>query len=756
MIVQTIKRKSEATRLREYRAVKGDELRAKNANRMRQSRAAAIPEFIAVDSEGTGKPKDHRVVLLGIGDVQHVARDLRKGFQWKEVFEHLYHQFEAHPKAAFVGFYLKYDFNKWLQTLPERAGWYLFSPEGKAMRKMSESSGKRRTYYPVRCEGWEIDLLGMKRLAIRPQVCQCAEKKIRGCQHKHKPWMYICDAGPFYQMDFMKVCNPETWEHDPDGPICTDEEYAILCRGKDKRSYALLDDDMKYYNALENELLARAMERLAKGFVKMGIRLAKDEWYGPGASAQHWLRDHDALKANEVVKLMPEAFRLACMKSYFGGWFEIFSHGIIKGESWDYDINNAYPYATTQLPHICGECRYRSGHGSYKGDGKYVLVSATVCAKGNRVGPVPYRDSKGNILRPRRSRGWYWKHEIDAAIRAGIVSTTKTVYHEWTEFIPCKHPNPYTEVEDLYYERIRVGKNSAQGMSIKLNNNSLYGKFAQSTGAAPYNNWFYASFITSYCRTQILDAIATHPGGTQSLLMVATDGVYFDSPHPTLPVSPNLGDWAETKLIDLCLFKPGVYWHKQGRDALLEVKSRGVPRKDFAEQLSSAEYYFDVMLRTKSIPGDPIVSSTAYFENDEMWFKLEGLRDWPWFRVYLNFRMKSCAQAINEGKWGTAGEMQDKYPVLQSSDPHNKRGTPIFNTRKNRIDTHILDLPDDEIQTKYHKEVVIEDDPDIGYNFDGDAIEEFETLLSVARDCDTPAIYPVTQKATVIRNVYPQ
>jgi hypothetical protein len=730
--MQVIPRQTNAERMRAYRERTGDTTRAREAARMRKTRAESIPEFIGVDSEGIGRGKNHRAVLLGVGTAQYVAKDLSKGLNYEEVFSFLYHNFEQHPKAAYVGFYLKYDFVQWLKSLPLKAAWMLLSPEGRALRKMTQPDGKRRTFHPARVDGWEIDMLGMKRLSIRPRVCQCTETRGKICTHTQKPWMHICDAGSFYQMSFLQVCDPKIWADDPDGPICTNSEYAELKRGKDKRATAKLDDDMKYYNQLENVLLARAMERLCKGFIKVGIRLAKDEWYGPGASAGKWLRNHSAPKHKDAIELMPDWFLKACANSYYGGWFEIFSHGLIYGESHNYDINNAYPFATTQLPHICGKCTYRRGNGSYKGNGKYVLVQATVHSKGSRIGAVPYRDSTGSILRPKQARGWYWSHEIRAATRAGLVATSKTEYHEWVEFIPCKHPNPFTEVGDLYYERLRVGKNSAQGMSIKLNNNSLYGKFAQSTGSAPFNNWFYASLITSLCRTQILDAIATHPDGPNAVLMVATDGIAFDSPHPTLSVSKQLGEWDHTIYHDLCLFKPGVYWHRAGKEKLLKTKTRGVPKKEFASGIKGIETLFAKLLELKKVPGEWNLAN--HIDWSEVDFYMEATDKWPRFFVPVTFRLKSLNQALNEGKWQDAGLMQEKIMVMQDSDPQNKRTDPVYNPRKKRIDTVMHTLPEDQWQTKYYLDVEYEEELDYGVTFEGEAGAELTEALSIARD----------------------
>lgn len=80
----------------------------------------------------------------------------------------------------------------------------------------------------------------------------------------------------------------------------------------------------------------------------------------------------------------------------------------------------------------------------------------------------------------------------------------------------------------------------------------------------------YASLITAHCRSKILDAIATHPQGTKALVMVATDGAFFTSPHPSLPLPPSkvLGEWEESKLKGLCVFKQGAYWHDEDRERI--------------------------------------------------------------------------------------------------------------------------------------------------------------------------------------------
>jgi hypothetical protein len=702
-----------AERQRRYYERNPAKVRAANATVQRRKRAATIPEFVGVDSEGIGEKKHHRAVLIGCGETQYVCRDIRKGLQWKEVFQFLYAQFEEKPSAAYVGFYLKYDFDQWFRTLPRDVAWKLLTPRGKASRKRTHGHPTRSKYWPVECDGWDIDTMGYKRLSIRPHSED---------EDKY-PWMHICDAGPFFQSTFLQLL--ETW--DPEDPICTPAELKEIAREKARRGIAKLDERMKHYNRLENVLLARAMDKLARGLAQMGIKLAKDQWFGPGQTAQKWLRQRGAHKRRELEELMPAWFIDICRKSMYGGWFEIFSHGIIYGDSYNYDIHNAYPYAASKLPHLCGECDYGRGRGDYKGSSDYVLLYATVHAAGNRIGPVPYRDKNGNILRPAISKGWYWKHELDAAQRAGLVK--KVFTHEYVEFVPCNHPAPFTDIRRLYYLRMQVGSKTALGISIKLNNNSIYGKLAQQTGEAPYLCWLYASLITADCRVQILDAIATHPGGVDSVLMVATDGVCFDSRHTSLPLTNELGDWEEDVYHNLCLFKPGVYWHKDGKKALSGIKSRGVPRDEFMKGIEGIERWFELMQMHGKTPEGIIdyqeVEGGAWSATDLCW---------PSFETPIKFRIKSCAQALAERKWERAGVVQVGAKIIQNSDPQSKRRRPRYNKDKYRIDTIIHDLPLNLTETTYHGEAKHPRETDIGYAIDGDAIDGYREALITARD----------------------
>ena len=611
---------------------------SKTRNGARHDRAVKHDvTFIGVDGEGVTVNGKHYYVLLSVGN-----KSLHKHgeeLQWNEIFEFLWKQFQDAPaNAVFVGFFLGYDFTQWFKTLPEDRAYSLLHREG-IVKRRRRLSGGNTIPFPVRTKEWEFDILGVRRFKLR--------KRGHG-----KQWMYVCDAGPFFQTSLLSAINPKKWMT----PVCTDDEYRVIEEGKRHRATARFDPKMVTYNVTENRVLSRLMNVLNDGFVQAGIRLNKNQWFGPGQAAQEWMHSIGAPTTYDVLDVTPEWALEALQGSYYGGWFEIFAHGPIPGAAYEYDINSAYPYALSTLPCLL-HGTWERGDDSNPVPSEYLLVHAEVRSpKRAKVGAMPHRDRDGGICRPLRTSGWYWWTELEAARRAGTVRSI--VVDRWVRYTPCACDPPFGAIVDLYQWRLSVGKNSSAGKSAKLMYNSAYGKTAQSIGDPKFASAFYASRITATCRTMILDAIATHPTKAKDLLMVATDGVYFRTPHPHLDISEEeLGRWDTSQKMNMSLFMPGVYWDDKTRERLRRgeapnLKSRGISASDLAAMVESI---------------------------DEAW--LEWMRkdlaevldqDWPSITVPVKFSMVSATQALAWGRWERAGEVTQGQKII-SADPSSKR-----------------------------------------------------------------------------------
>lgn len=674
--------------------------------------------FKAIDGEGLGA--DPSVyVLLGCGQEQIENPD---GLQWQECFRFLYSQFiKAGPNVAFVGFFLGYDFTQILKGLPEERARMLLTEEGQRKRKPKKHV--RRGPFPVECSGWQFDILGMRRLKLRPKLCHCT---YQSCKCAKASWMYICDVGGFWQTSFLNVINPENWSE----PVVTPEEYETIKRGKEKRSSAVLDEEMRFYNRLENEILERVMNSLNMGFEGLSIHLSPMRWFGPGQSAAAWMRKR-LPKRDVITERVPDWFAQAARKSYYGGWFEIMAHGIVRGITHEYDINSAYPSIIAKLPCLL--------HGRYShGTGKPVVGEKDICLVRARVwtrspyqsrntrrlyiGSMLHRTAKGSISRPGISEGWYWVDELQAAFRAGVITRiSDDRYYEWVKYEPCDCPPPMADMVDLYDARLQYGKDTPLGKASKTTYNSAYGKTAQSEGMPEFGNAIYASRITSGTRTMILDAIATHPEKTEAVVMVATDAVFFLTPHPGLPISKRLGEWDHTERSNLTLFKPGVYWDDETRRQIREhekpkFKARGINAAEFAASIAVIDMAFNDWE-----PGQEVT--------------------WPRVQFHTSFSVVTLKQALARGKWHTAGRNEPKNPT-QVSDPYLKRGPVYYDDKRNIWRSEILwpawneNTGDFEcVSFPYEKRFGLEDPfsdvskEEAGINEDGLVGDQFSWLL---------------------------
>jgi hypothetical protein len=772
--------------------------------------------FVGVDGEGVDRPDgNHEYVMLSVGNQTLWAdgRQLTIG----EILSFLWECYTSDPEACYVGFFLGYDFIQWEKLLPEAIAYSLLTNQGIAARKSQVHS--RANPYPdavvvsTSSGLWEIDIMAGRRWKLRPHIhhrsaynsacrnrtCDFNYEEVivhdfpepvkgelewrnpgddgrywdgdsrsfweafipvrhnagsDGVQQRVSGWLYICDTGPFWQTGFLNVINPKGWTD----PVCSEDEYDIVIRGKADRGLVADYDETSYYeemaryNTLENDILSRVTQRLNEGFMNDAIPIAlkRTDWYGPGRAAQTWMDmlharigDPQAIRSNrahgptlsgerqneygllnaDAYLSMPSWFYDAAQASYYGGWFEQMVHGHV-GDVWEYDINSAYPFIISTLPCLHTENGHTGSYTSGEGSGypthgnRYTLVYADITGSNPYIGCMPYRDRQGRISRPHHVKGWYWLHEVDAAIRAGLIDTVST--EKWVSYKACACTPPFDPddigITRMYLQRLAMGKNSPGGKALKLVYNSAYGKTAQSIGAPKYANPVYASLITAGCRTLILDAIATHPQRATGVTMVATDGIYFTSPHPNLPLDKQrLGAWDETVKPNLTQLMPGVYWDDGTRESIglggtPKLKSRGVNAKDLAKQIDNLDFEF------------------ALFA-DKVGKGIEV--EWPSITFHVDFLLDSAKLALQRGKWETAGRVQHGTTRKISSDPITKRlNTPYREPDSGLIRTRPYASPITVESTPYSKAFGYPDSTGLMVDRDGtDGMQYFRDLL---------------------------
>lgn len=677
------------------------------AHQARTVMRAGPREFICIDGEGVTDPEtgEHKYVLLSCGD-KHLSFD-GAALEFGEIATFLWQCYLENPRAIFVGFYLKYDWSQWLRSIPRERAAALLSEKG---IKQRQREGEHLPPWPVTLGGWDFDYLYGRRFKLRPhwkpRWFKDAMKRhrlvCRGCDGCKCPWewLWINDCGSYFQTTLLKAINPDP-EKNPN-PVCTQEEYDIIAKGKDRRRSAEYDPEMIRYNQLECEVTAKLMSQLAEGMRAEGLRPKRDQWYGPGQLAQLWLQKIKAPTGVEVREAVPEGAREAGRGAYFGGWFEIFWHGPYPGTSYSYDINSAYPFIMSKLPCLLhGHWRHEDSETMRRLnpltllDG-FQLVRAKVRGSNTVVGAMLHRNQTKTILRPQQTKGWFWGHELKAAWQAGFIDVDGIRLYERWRYAPCSCPPPLAAIADLYEGRIALGKESPAGKARKLIYNSCAGKFQQSVGKPVFGNPIYASAITAGCRAMICHAIGTHPRGADALLMVATDGVAFRWPHPTLEMhKTRLGAWTLTEHENLSLFMPGVYWDDETR-RLVEAgeagvfKSRGIPAKDLSLRLEAL---------------------------DAAW---KPFRGWPEMPIPISFQLISPKQALDRGDWSLCGQVSSGNRDI-SANPEQKRWA--FGPGRSAPHEQPKDIKSLAYKGEFGDELRAQNDADYGDHPDGPILQ---------------------------------
>lgn len=386
----------------------------------------------------------------------------------------------------------------------------------------------------------------------------------------------INDVGSFFQCSFVRAL--ETWlgEWSPadDSYVIRDPHTAAIvekiAEGKVQRNeFEGLTDYIREYCTLECQQLAKLMERFRDNCSAVGLNPSR--WQGPGYLVSAAMRRNNFPKNSEYRERVPTRVWELAQAAYYGGRFEAPIIGRVEGPIYQYDINSAYAGSYRSLPCLIHGTFTREPRRASYPSATIVRIrfshrpSESVCA-------FPVRDKHGGIFFPAKGQGVYWWHEVCAAShRAHVV-----VDEAWSYKSECDC-TPFSWIDSLYEERMRVGKKTGMGGVLKLVLASTYGKLCQSIGTAPYSNPIWASLITSFVRTQLYKAAVMEKDGSD-VIMLATDGLFTRTPR-SLPISKEIGEWECDVHDSMFVIQSGLYFlpHKQ-------PKTRGIPRANIERQ----------------------------------------------------------------------------------------------------------------------------------------------------------------------------
>lgn len=488
--------------------------------------------WVGIDGEGIGR-KPHRYVMMGSSDGTMIQRGT--GLRTTECLDFILDF--ATRDVRLCGYYLGYDWTMILRDMPNDLIYLLLRPD---MRARPEAEGGGFNW--IEWEGYRLHWLAHAMWIGRG-----------------KRAIVVWDLGRYYQGPFVGAL--KSWGIAP-------HVQERIAKMKAQRSVFAWKDrkQIAEYCLDECRALAELAGALEHAHTEAGIK--PRGWHGPGSTA-------GALLAREGVSEKRGSHPVPVLKAaqiaYVGGRAEIAFSGRIKRPVYGYDISSAYPYHATRLPCLQHSRWYKVRSEKALEDVPYAIVGGSIERCKADWGPLPVRLRNGSIVFPRSGARGYWYRDEWLQARGWPESRLK-FDHAYVLRSEC-HCQPFRFLNDVFAERIRVGKNTGAGRILKLGANSVYGKLAQNAGNGQYASRIWAGMITSGCRAQVMALMRDHKR-LDSVVMVATDGVFSTEERETGPIV--LGGWERSDYPDgVTLVRPGIYWSGASK-----LRARGLGREN--------------------------------------------------------------------------------------------------------------------------------------------------------------------------------
>lgn len=513
--------------------------------------------IIAWDGEGmklSGPDKPQHYVMFGCSAEPEFVL-IGRNLGTMELLEYIASVGERYPNAVHVGYGFRYDAYMIVKGLPN-----------KYLRTLKERGEVAFTLNNVR---WRIHVIPGKSFRVTKRWATGKTNKGKRSGDGYVS-VKIDDMASFFACPFLDACEDILKD------VLTDEDREVIKHGKAARKDNQWEDlpDVRRYWTAEIRLMEQMANRFRDVMFRAGIRLK--EWYGPGAIASYLittrkLRDH--LQNTPVIREVHNASKIA----YAGGRFELFKVGRIQGPVYGYDINSAYPAALSKAPSLGlnhGEWVWVSNPTEIEEFGVYRITYRHM-GKPRPIEfaamPLFHRDMRGTISFPQVANGWYWSPEARCVAEIGKRYPGSVTVHEgWV----WRHDGtrPFAFLEDMFQERIRLGKKNVVSMPYKLGPNSMYGKLAQRVGwdeknkLPPKSHCLpLAGWITSSCRAALYRVMVQMP--MHKLIAVETDGIYTTVPPERLRMDfgDQLGQWDTDVYDEMLYLQNGVYHSRTGR-----------------------------------------------------------------------------------------------------------------------------------------------------------------------------------------------
>jgi len=335
-------------------------------------------------------------------------------------------------------------------------------------------------------------------------------------------------------------------------------------------------DGIRAYASFEAKYIAKLATKFNDKLLNVGVRLSR--YHGIAAVSANYLTKWKATKQYHGYKyrrqLSNELYR-ACYSAMYGGRAEQFKLGTIK-DVYVYDINSAYGFACTSLPVMLSKPIFTRQYKNEPFSLWYCEYDFTV--RDAYIGLLPNRNVNGFTQYKLKGSGYFYQPEIAFVLEH--YPECVNIRHGY--YVPYVRADFAKEIEEVYNLRLELkAKGHPLEKVIKLALASIYGKFAQYHGQSRFYNPFYAGYITSVTRSELLNA---SKGNEESIICYQTDAIHSRKPLP-LRLSDDIGGYKLNRYESVTYLDNGVYraTDYSGRS---KTKTRGFRSFNFAKALA--------------------------------------------------------------------------------------------------------------------------------------------------------------------------
>lgn len=305
----------------------------------------------------------------------------------------------------------------------------------------------------------------------------------------------------------------------------------------------------KQQSTLDCFYIAKLAEYIYIEFAKRGIHISR--FHGSSVITSAILsksKARDEYRNFKNNRSLPPELKKAVNQSFYGARVEQLKLGSFNNIN-VYDLNSAYAKAVTYLPQMLQKPCFTK---DWKAEPFSVWHIDYELPKNIYYGLLPNRDTNFITKYKRRGSGYYWQPEIIYLMQnfPDCIKINRGFY------VPYKQAHFTRSISELYELRRTLKRdNNPLEKVIKLALATIYGKFCQRIGFAYYYNLFYAGFVTSYVRANLLQA--TH-GVENKTICFLTDAIHTTA-KLNVSVSDNLGDFSHEQYDNGAYLGAGIY-----------------------------------------------------------------------------------------------------------------------------------------------------------------------------------------------------